>query len=522
MRIKIISKILPVVVTMLLFSITVFGGDDKKGTKTSQSNVSQLSKIQSGKTGDAYRMFINNVNLPINRAGVLAAVNIADPNPIINGAGGKFAGDIALFSGGFFLSGMADGNMFANAVASATLVQDYVPGDVANGQTDPRAQLYVLKASDAPFSESWIDWKDAVDLGADFYDGDNDGVYSPTDKNGNGVWDPDEDRPDLIGDETVWCVYWDGLPTPQRRWNTVAPLGIEIRQTVFAFASGGAIGNIIFVRYRFKYVGRGNSTDPNTLDDCYFGVWADPDIGDAVDDLLGCDIPRNAGFVYNNGPDPNPAYGTQPPAFLIDFFQGPLSYIAGETYTDVNSNGTYDEGIDTPLDTAYSVRGQIKGIKAYPGAKNLGLSSFVMYKNGDPVIRDPNNATEARRFTVGLIGSTNEAPNPCSFSFGEVRGGVNCTTIDPRFWFSGDPVTNTGWINTLEGDFRMMSNTGPFTLAKNDEKEIVVAYVFGQGSDAINSVAVAKKIDDGAQNIFDNNFVAPSSPPLVKPDNQHR
>ena len=321
MRIKIISKILPVVIAALLFTISLFGGDDKKGTKTYQPNSSQLSKIQSGKVGDAYRLFINNVNLPMNRKGVLAEVNIADPNPLINGSGGKFAGDVALFAGGFFLSGLSAGNIFANAVAPASLVEDYVPSDVVNGQDDPRAQLYVLKASDAPFSQSWIDWKDAVDLGADYYDGDNDGTYNPTDKNGNGLWDADEDRPDLIGDETVWCVYWDGLPTSQRRWNTISPLGIEVRQTVFAFASAGAIGNIIFVRYRFKYVGRSNPNEPNTLDDCYFGVWADPDIGDSADDLLGCDTIRNSGFVYNNGPDINPAYGTQPPAFLIDFFQ---------------------------------------------------------------------------------------------------------------------------------------------------------------------------------------------------------
>ncbi|NWF90893.1 MAG: hypothetical protein HXY50_15720, partial [Ignavibacteriaceae bacterium] len=514
MRIKIISKLLSVVVLFLFISTTVFGGDDIKSTKVNKQSGSQLSKVQSGKAGDAYRLFINNVNLPMNRAGALAEVNILDPNPIISGSGGKFAGDVALFAGGFFLSGLANGTMFANAVAPATLVQDYVAGDVANGQTDPRAQLYVLKASDEPFSQSWIDWVDAVALGADYYDGDNDGTYSPIDKNGNGAWDADEDRPDLIGDETVWCVYWDGLPTPQRRWNTIAPLGIEVRQTVFAFASAGAIGNIIFVRYRFKYVGLGNSGEPNELTDCYFGVWADPDIGNASDDFLGCDVPRNSGFVYNNGPDEHAAYGTQPPAFLIDFFQGPISYIPNETFTDANSNGVYDEGIDIPLDTAYSVRGQIKGIKSYPGAKNLGLSSFVMYKNGDPVISDPNNATEARRYTIGLT-KNGDAPNPCSFSFGEVRGGVDCNSIDPRFWFSGDPVANTGWINTLEGDYRMMSNTGPFTLAKGDEKEIVVAYVFGQGTDAINSVAVAKKIDDGAQNIFDNNFIAPSSPPSV-------
>jgi hypothetical protein len=516
MIIKIISKILPVVSVTLLLSITTYGGDDIRGKKADQPTVSKMNKIQSsGKVGDAYRLFINNVNLPMNRAGALAEVNIPDPNPIISGSGGKFAGDVALFAAGFFLSGLANGNMFVNAVAPASLVQDYVHGDVATGQTNPNAQLYVLKLSDEPFGQSWIDWKDAVDLGADFYDGDNDGVYNPTDKNGNGLWDVDEDRPDLIGDETVWCVYSDLVPTPQRRWNTVPAQGIEIRQTVFAFASGGAIGNIIFVRYRFKYVGLGNANEPNALEDCYFGVWADPDMGDAYDDLMGCDVPRNAGFVYNDGPDINPAYGTQPPAFLIDFFQGPLSYIAGETYTDVNGNGVYDDGVDTPLDTAYSVRGLLKGIVSYPGAKNLGLSSYVMYKNGDPVINDPANAAEARRYTLGQD-KNGDSPNPCTFSYGEVVGGVDCNTIDPRYWFSGDPVARTGWICSLEGDYRMMANTGPFTLTKGDEKEIVVAYVFGQGTDALNSVTVAKGIDDGAQDIFDNNFIAPSSPPAVE------
>ncbi|MCK7523175.1 MAG: hypothetical protein MZV64_38640 [Ignavibacteriales bacterium] len=69
--------------------------------------------------------------------------------------------------------------------------------------------------------------RDAVDLGADYYDGDNDGTYNPTDKNGNGLWDADEDRPDLIGDETVWCVYWDGLPYFPAKMEYDLPLGIE-------------------------------------------------------------------------------------------------------------------------------------------------------------------------------------------------------------------------------------------------------------------------------------------------------
>jgi len=135
--------------------------------------------------------------------------------------------------------------LWANAVASASLVEDYSPGTLQFGKSDSRAQIYVLNSQDEPFGESWQDWKDAVALGADFYDGDNDSEYKPDDKNGNGIWDPEEDRPDLLGDETAWCVYYDEVPPAQRRWNTTPLVGIEIRQTVFAFASAGAIGNII-------------------------------------------------------------------------------------------------------------------------------------------------------------------------------------------------------------------------------------------------------------------------------------
>ncbi len=62
--------------------------------------------------------------------------------------------------------------------------------------------------------------------------------------------------------------------------------------------------------------------------------------------------------------------------------------------------GEYDEGVDTPIDTAYSVQGQIKGIQAFPGAKNLPISSFVMYINGDPDLRDPNDINEARNYCL--------------------------------------------------------------------------------------------------------------------------
>jgi len=484
-----------------------FLGDDKNGQQSPKPIYKVTESQSSGKQGDAYGMNVNNIWLPINNKGIIAAVNVQP-----NGSGGQYAGNVFLFSSGFFLSGFSDGTMWANACASASLVEDYLPGPV--GQTgNSNAVIYVVNSQDEPFGQSWQDWSDAVDLGADFYDGNGDGVYTPENTNGIPGWQPDEDMPDLVGDEMVWCVYNDALPVAQRRWNTTIQVGVEMRQSVFAFASAGAIGNLIFVRYRVAYQGL-NESSPDTLKNVYFGAWADPDVGESTDDVVGVDTVRNAGYTYNNTPDP--LYGNQVPCFMIDFFSGPRAYIAGETYVDVDGNGIYEEGVDTPLDTAYSVRGQIMGVVEFPGAKNLPISSFVFYINGVQGISDPNDKNEARNYMLGMTSDGAEV-DPCTFAYGDVKGGVDCSLVDPRFWFSGDPVTDIGWICNQNRDMRQMTNTGPFVLVKGEENEIVLAYVVGRGATPLGGITAARSIDDGAQTIFDLNFLAPSPPPAPQP-----
>ena len=497
---------------VLLFAaaVVIQAADDIRGSKRISKVYKTSSTLEGGAKGDSYAMNINNFYLPFNRKGIMGAVNVPPFGSSGRYPGGQ--GNNFLFSSGFFLSGVANGQVFANAVASASLVEDYLQGTVADGSSDPRAQIYVVRSDDPPFGTAWQEWADAVALGADFYDGDGDGVYNPVDLNGNGEWDPDEDRPDLIGDETAWMVYWDALPAGQRRWNTINPIGIEVRQTIFGFASAGAIGNMLFVRYRFKYVGLGKPEDPDVLEDCYFGVWADPDLGDHNDDLVGSDIARNAGYVYNDGADD--VWGNNPPVFLIDFFSGPVDYVPGVTFEDVDGDGVYTDGVDIPLDTAYSIQGQIKGVVAFPGARNQGLTSFVQYINGDSYLRDPDNARQARNYMLGKDIEGLDA-DPCNWAYGDVLGGVDCATVNPNIWYNGDPVTQTGWINNKPADVRMMQNTGPFDLKKGEENEIMVAYIVGQGVSARNSITVARSISDGAQFIFDNNFLSPAPPPAV-------
>ena len=192
---------------------------------------------------------------------------------------------------------------------------------------DPAAALYKVTSNDTQFGQSWQDWVDAVNLGANFYDGDADGIYNPVDLNNNGVWDPDEDKPDIIGDEILWCVYNDGVPANQREWGS-EPQGIEIKQTVFAFASSGAQGNTVFIRYRIRNTG----LTADTLRDIYFCNFADADIGEiggyGIKLTCICKDLRNAYYTYMNQPSPLD-WGNNPPCFMTDMLTGPITYIPG-------------------------------------------------------------------------------------------------------------------------------------------------------------------------------------------------
>ena len=481
---------------LLLLIISVsFNYAEQDGKGSSSSHKTKLV------AGDSYDMNINNWNMPMNKSGVMADVLI----PPATLAGGDLQNKIVLYSGGFFMSGITNGQIWANGVMTASRLNDYLPGTYATGQNDSRAQIYVVTSNDPPFDigvsdaakKSWTQWKDAVALGADFYDGNKDGVYNPVDLNGNGKWDPDEDRPDLLGDVTAWCVYSDQLASALRTFTDVAPQGIEIRQTVFAFNSKATIGNSIFIRY--KIVNTGSVAD--LLDSVYFSTAADADIGDnGSSDLVGCDTLINAGYTYHPTSESG-KWGATPPCFLIGFLQGPKAYIPGVTFVDNNGNGIYDSGIDTPIDTAADVRGNIIGVGKYPGAKNLGLSSFLQYYNGI----DPQTRFQLRYYTLGLD-NTGSQINPCTWSRGTVSGAVKCANIDPSFMYSGDPITGVGWTNNIAEDQRQISSTGPFKLVKNDTVSIVVSYVVGQGTNALNCITAAKNNDIAARNLFNSNF----------------
>jgi len=442
-------------------------------------------------------MDANNLKLPLNNSGIIGDVYITIPYEIIATDvtaksvivsqsiqyqywGKQFDGHGIIFSGGFYLSGLTNGQLWANAVASADRIRDYQAGKVGMNPNDTRNKLYFVSRTDPPFGSSWQNWRNAVALGAYFYDGDNDGIYNPIDKNSNGIWDANEDMPDLLGDKTAWCVYNDGVPASKRRYNDVSPQGIEVRQTVFASNRDPNLSNVMFVRYSFLNTGLLSPI----LDSVYFSVWSDVDLGDYTDDLGGCDTLLNTAYVYNDSSDGE--YGINPPAIFLNLLQGP-SY-----YTGNNS------------DTSYNMNGQIRGVAKSIGYKNLCMTSSKVIYRSHPTYGNPAKKTEARNYQLGLDYAGNNL-NPCVIGVWNVYG-IDCNTVNPIFMLSGNPVTNTGWLDISRNDKRAQANTGPFKLEVNKPIDIIIAYTVGRGSDFLNSVTVARNITQNVIIEYKNNF----------------
>lgn len=435
---------------------------------------------------------VNKIILPLNHVGVLADINI-------NGmSGGYYEGGSILFSGGFYMSGIGD-SLWGNGCLTASRIQDYKAGAV-NDSLNPLNKLYVVTAADDPFGSSWQEWNNAVTLGAPFYDGNGDGIYNPIDLNGNGQWDPNEDKPMLTGNVTTWCLYNDGVNPTSRRYFDVLPQKLEIAQTVFAFSNSEFnLNEAIFVKYSITNKGTINQNE------IYFSFAADADIDPYYANAVGSDslLQMIYTYVYN---DSTGYYGINAPAVGNVLILGPHEYIAGITFTDINGNGIYDNGIDIPLDTAYKFVGAGLPFEALPGAMNVKMNGTQYYMSSHPTLGDPSTKYALRNYLLaGMFGSGTPI-NPCTFTFGNGSTLPNCSSINPKFIYSGDPEAGTGWLNILGLDTRMMANVGAFSLSPNETKEIIYAFITGRGTSHKNSVTVLKNNVPQIKEAFKNNF----------------
>jgi hypothetical protein len=253
--------------------------------------------------------------------------------------------------------------------------------------------------------------------------------------------------PDVLGDQMLWCVYNDADPSNHtNNAGQTVPLGVEVQQTLFAFNRPDDLGNVVFLRY--KILNQGG----NALNNLYVSLWSDPDLGTFTDDLVGCDIGRSLGFVYNELAADG-IYGTPPPALGYVLLQGPPGASSGQP---------------------------------------LGMTAFSKYVNGT----DPGSFFETYNYMQGLLPDGSTLINPV-------------TGLPTTYFVSGDPVAATGWLDAVGADRRFLLSSGPGRALPGDTLEIWAAIVVGRGSDNINSVATVRCISDLARSVYQDGFRAP-------------
>lgn len=335
---------------------------------------------------------------------------------------------------------------------------------------------------------------------APFYDADSNGVYNPL-KGDYPAFDlgGDNDRyanGKLQGDENIFWIFNDvgNIHTE----SGADAIGLEIHAQAFGFATNDEVNNMTF--YNYKIINRSTFT----INNCYMGVWADTDLGNAADDFVGCDVERGLGYCYNgdaNDENSN-GYGVDPPAVGIDFFEGPIA--------DLN------DGVDNDRD----------GVVDEAGEK-ITMSKFVYYNIGAGDQGDPNTATDYYNYVRGRWknGSRmeyggngfNSGGQPCDFMFpGE---------SDQTNYWGTNGVSVAPWDETTAGntpgDRRFIQSAGPFTLEPGAVNYITTGVVWAQanpGEGPWSAVQNLKVADDLAQALFDNNFKlfdGPDAPDLT-------
>jgi len=402
--------------------------------KSSNTNIETIGLIE--------RMNVNRIDLPIVNDGSTG------DNATAYYPNGQTSLSF-LFQGGFATTAYVNVELCASWMAPASLIEEWQPGNWGMDPTDPLAKFYIVTSSDGPGSIAYLDWQGAVNLGADFQDLDGDGIYNHN-----------IDKPAICGDKMIWFPLNDNTSMAQRtpRLNT-KPIGLEAHVTVWAWDRDDEFEDTIFLRYRFI-----NATD-TVKNDVIFSIWADSDLGAADDDLIGCDTTISLGFTYNDNDDPN--YGSNPPAFGLQFLQGVIVPAIGET--------------------AYRIAGNFLGIDTLNNMKNLPMTSFMYYISGNPNLADPNTAAMARFYQIGGLDALGNPLDPTNWGTGATA------STNPKYVYSGDPVAGTGWIDDVPSDKRFLVNCGPFDLAIGDTQDIIIAYEVSQGTSALNSVEILKQ-----------------------------
>lgn len=389
--------------------------------------------------------------------------------------GGKINNEITI-KGNTFLDLLQPGRILENRepenpenpeVRAYRVKRNYKTDDLSSEMAD-ESEIYGYKKSYeeiyAQYEKDWNEWP--AEKGAPYED-----------LNNNGKYEPSKDIPGEPGaDQTIWLVG-NGLVEKYDYYGG-PPLSIEIQITIWGYDAIPPIGNTMFKKYKVI------NKSIDTLKEAYAFHFSDTEVGDATDDLSGCDTLLNLVYGYNSA-EYDAVYNNFPPAVGFMLQQGPL--VKGES----------------------SDKGKFNG-REIPGMKNLPMTSNTYLLKGPyPFYGDPSDREEFYNYMRGLRLDGSFMPVPEQF-------GGGYTT----FPFSGDPETSSGWIDgiiTPPGDRRACMSSGPFTLAPADTQEVIYAVIAAGYIEKITNLQAVTQLKKYAKAISENYDIMPNLRELPRP-----
>ncbi len=424
-------------------------------------------------------------------------------NPYTGDSGGLFPDQSisGVFADGLMWAGIVDdpnSNVPLRAGGS-TYISGYLPGRIlASGEpqdpSDPDVRLWrILKDVDAATDEALLldaaetynipedqvtleeiqALRDEYRFAWENWPGQWGAPY--IDVNENGVWDRGIDMPGIPGfKQMIWIVSNDLDSETSRDFTGSPSMGLEIQSTFWTMENP-VFDDMVFRRTRLV------NRSTFQINDMYFGIWTDIDLGNFGNDLAGSDSLANLAYVWN-GTDIDDAFDEKklPPAAIgYHLLQGPI--------------------VADPSGSA------IVDFLVLPGFRNLdilGLTWQRICPICDPPLGDYNSTLGWFNRLRGYTPTFDiENPTPYLAGSGPERG-------QPiRLKFSGDPVAdpmgNLGDVdgngdNLPPGDRRFSISTGPFTIASGGMQEIVYVLIGAvePGGDRYSSITRLKSLAD--------------------------
>lgn len=348
----------------------------------------------------------------------------------------------------------------------------------------------------------------------------------------------------LKGDQTLWWIFNDKGASHTESGGQA--IGIEVRAQAFAFATNDEINNMTF--YSYEIINRSTYTLTGT----YFSPWTDVDLGYGWDDYVGCDVARGLGYGYNgsavDGSGEPEAYGAQPPAIGIDFFQGPYMDADGidnpkytfEQVFDHVDPATGDSIFVNDSTTALQVVDEsINGVNFGNGIiddERFGMRRFVYHNNSSADNGDPSTAPQYYNYLRGIWKNGAKMRYGGNAFTGNDVVGPECDFMfpgdsDPWNWGTHGTPPNGGYntdglywseeqCQNAPNDRRFMQSAGPFTLEPGAVNYITfgVPWARATSGGAWASVELLRVVDDKCQALFDNCFKVidgPNAPDLT-------